>query len=823
MRDKLKREKLTMIELFSGIGSQIRGTENTGLWDCSVVNTAEINKEAMVSYAAVHCGLTPEMIETYDAYPSREEMAKYLADRNIGYDFKQKKPFDWYKLAKRKTTELNKYYLACKLTGNLGDISAIKGLNYADLWTYSFPCFVEGTLVLTDKGYKPIEYITAADYVLTHTNEYRKVVKPMVNRADELYRVSTMVSEPLYTTAEHPFYVRKKVSYSDTNKHTRTFGEPEWVKAKDLTKDYYVGTAINQNAELPFYDADIGVFVQLSNYFDTTDFWYLIGRYMGDGWIRDTDAIVISSGRDSLDALMRPIKHLGLSNSIKYAGTLVNVYLNVSEIGTYCDQFGRGLLNKRLTEDVLNLPVSLQRAFLRGYLDAVGCYRQGHYEVESASRELLYGVGQCIAKSYKVPFSIYKEKKSNVDMYNLVFKRRVLKTDKAFYEDGYIWSPIWKVGTEQYHGFVYNLEVETDNSYVVQNVIVHNCQDLSVAGLQRGLVKGETRSGLLYEVGRLLEVAKTEGSLPKYLLLENVKNLVSAKFKPQFEDWVAYLESLGYNTYWKVLNSKECGIPQNRERTFAISIRKDLDTGTFVFPKPFELTLRLCDLLEPKVDEIYFLSEKVQARFKLTDETFTKQIIGTTAPDCRQIGQRDRVYSKEGIMGSLMHTDYKQPKQIIDNQEECQRYLENLSDSCNFVKKGAQGIIDKLGRLPEMFNAYNQTEITDVAPTLTTQCHSSTASGTCLKCEPNYRIRKLTPTECWRLMGFETADIVKARQMGTSDTSLYEQAGNSIVTNCIALIMEHLYKAQVDTTYVCFDEQVNSVNFTQPQKVASLN
>ena len=134
------------------------------------------------------------------------------------------------------------------------------------------------------------------------------------------------------------------------------------------------------------------------------------------------------------------------------------------------------------------------------------------------------------------------------------------------------------------------------------------CQDISVAGNQKGISEG-TRSGLLYQVQRLLEVAKNEGTLPKYLLLENVKNLVGKKFKSQFDNWLFYLDQLGYDTYWQVLNAKNFGIPQNRERVFAVSIRKDLNQ-TFEFPKAEALTKKLADILEDKVDEKFYLSDK---------------------------------------------------------------------------------------------------------------------------------------------------------------------------------------------------------------------
>lgn len=123
-----------------------------------------------------------------------------------------------------------------------------------------------------------------------------------------------------------------------------------------------------------------------------------------------------------------------------------------------------------------------------------------------------------------------------------------------------------------------------------------------------------TTSGLLQEVQRLLSVAYKNNELPKYLLLENVKNLVGKKFKPQFDAWIRWLDSIGYNTYYQVLNSKHFGIPQNRERIFAVSIRKDIDDGKFKFPEQIPLTTRLKDILEKNVDEKYYLSsDKVES------------------------------------------------------------------------------------------------------------------------------------------------------------------------------------------------------------------
>ena len=127
------------------------------------------------------------------------------------------------------------------------------------------------------------------------------------------------------------------------------------------------------------------------------------------------------------------------------------------------------------------------------------------------------------------------------------------------------------------------------------------CQDISVSGYQKGLDKHSgTRSSLLWECCKIIETKR-----PKYLMMENVKNLVGSNHRANFEEFLTYLESLGYSNKWKVLNARDYGIPQNRERVFCISV---LEKNSFEFPKPIELKLSMFDLLEDKVDAKYELS-----------------------------------------------------------------------------------------------------------------------------------------------------------------------------------------------------------------------
>lgn len=177
------------------------------------------------------------------------------------------------------------------------------------------------------------------------------------------------------------------------------------------------------------------------------------------------------------------------------------------------------------------------------------------------------------------------------------------------------------------------------------------CQDLSTAGKCQGMGKGSgTRSGLLWEVERLLdELVSKDGnkSLPQVLLMENVPEVIGTKNIQHFAKWLEKLESLGYKCYWQLLNGKNYGIPQNRERCFMVSILGDY---YYSFPKPIKLEKRLSDMLEKNVDESFYLSEKAVAG------------IENTAFNSAKLENRTE---KDGIMGTLLARDYKDPKLVI--------------------------------------------------------------------------------------------------------------------------------------------------------------
>lgn len=488
-----------VVELCSGIGAQVKGFSKTNLFDVKSVATADLDKEVVVSYAAIHCGLTNDLITNYPSYPTKEEMVEQLTKKRLGYDFKKDKPYNWEKLSKRKdkTKGIEKYWLADYLSHNLGDMMQIESIPDCDMLTYSTPC-------------------------------------------------------------------------------------------TDLS---------------------------------------ISGKQEGLKWT---------------------------------------------------------------------------------------CQDCGHE-----------------------------------------------------------YNPA---------------QLDVDARYICPNCKSHNIKS--------------TRSGLLYEVERLLVKAKDNNNLPKFLLMENVDALVSKKYIDSFNDWIERLSNLGYNSYFQTLNAKCCGVPQNRNRIFCISILKSIDTKLFKFPEPFDSGVRLKDLLETDEDILkkYFLSDEVQMRLQITDPTFEKNIIGTTKPEFRTIGQRDVVYKEDSIMGTLVATDYKQPKQILVDSVLVKNSNSpiHIADLCS----------EKYKRMHEQSRRVYSED--GIAPAITTICGGNQEP----KVErDNFRIvRKLTPKEAHRLMGFDDIDYERCKAVGMSDTQGYKQSGNSIVTNCIVLLAEHLYKAIYNQDYICIDE-----NFTKPQ------
>lgn len=520
------------------------------------------------------------------------------------------------------------------------------------------------------------------------------------------------------------------------------------------------------------------------------------------------------------------------------------------------------------------------------------------------------------------------------------------------------------------------------------------CTDISVAGKQKGFLDedgNKTRSGMYYEGIRILRYKQ-----PALSIIENVKNLTGKKFKKEFDMVLSDLDEAGYNSYYKVLNAKNYGIPQNRERVFIISIRKDLDNGQFKFPEPFDNGIRLKDILEDEVDEKFYLSDdKVQkflSNFNQSELPVTTRNSDTVSTiratyykngernvceniengngyegvvesnNVKQIGnisegnsslgnsQTGHIYSVEGICPTLNTCGggQREPKivcgidksnnhpSVIDNANcitcredrgvsnrkkegtavlECpevsyrldanyykgtspeeyvkkhrrqlvfeertikipqatkQGYIEcevgGVADLSYPNSKTRRGCVQENGTISptitatetgicriepkerffkqaletfekadtkygDTIDAYNKrVNQSGYSPTITTRPEGFKTA--ILPVTKDIRIRKLTPRECFRLMGFSDRDFDAAKNVGVSNSQLYKQAGNSIVVDVLYYIYVELYKAMpylfddlkltsffsgIGAFEVALDrlyEGINSGNFINPQ------
>lgn len=336
------------------------------------------------------------------------------------------------------------------------------------------------------------------------------------------------------------------------------------------------------------------------------------------------------------------------------------------------------------------------------------------------------------------------------------------------------------------------------------------CQDISNAGKQKGFEDENgnlTRSGLFFYAAAMIGRIK-----PKIAICENVKALTGKKFVKEFKIVLDTLDEMGYNNYWQVLNAKDYGIPQNRERVFVVSVRKDIDNGQFNFPKPFNLEKKLVDLLENEVDDKYYLSDEVSAlKMKLCSSLIEQGLVEENDV-IRHSYTKNRLNNGIENMGRTENKEKLSP--TLDTRCDCLgvvvkepigcelRYDEGIRTFKDNIM-GALRTIDGCGSKhiiePIIYDDYNGRIKADQSAigSLTTNCGNDAPRNGVKIIEPNLRIRKLTPKECWRLMGFDNEDIEKAQAVGISNAQLYKQAGNSIVVNVLMELFKSLKNANL--------------------------
>lgn len=315
-----------------------------------------------------------------------------------------------------------------------------------------------------------------------------------------------------------------------------------------------------------------------------------------------------------------------------------------------------------------------------------------------------------------------------------------------------------------------DLRIKNKDEYEYILTYSFPCQDVSQGGKGEGMSKGSgTRSGLLWEVERLLNETK---ELPQILLMENVPQVIGKKFLGDFNKWTKALEELGYTNHYDKLMGTCFGIPQKRKRVFMVSILGDYD---FEFPEGFELETTMRDYLEPSVEEKYYLSDRGLEYVISTHQRFI------SVDGVKQIGNYVTWEDKKGRLNTQDHRAFN--KDVVGTIPAMERGIPKIVTKSGFFKD--KKLIDHTAS--ERFTK----DIKDntISPTIKTKNHIGIIEQEDVD---RYRIRKLTPRECWRLMGFTDQDFDKAKSAGISDTQLYKQAGNSIIVPVLEAIFKQL-------------------------------
>ena len=289
------------------------------------------------------------------------------------------------------------------------------------------------------------------------------------------------------------------------------------------------------------------------------------------------------------------------------------------------------------------------------------------------------------------------------------------------------------------------------------------CQDLSLAGKGKGMSDTSTRSGMLWEVERILSECYELGTMPQILLMENVPQVHGIDNLQDFNKWKSRLEQLGYKNYFQDLIATDYGIPQTRNRCFMVSILGDY---SYTFPKPIPLKLKLKDMLEDNVDEKYYLSDKM-INYIYSDDNAGKYNRKAARESCDRSIER-------GIACTITTTAGNRP-------------TDNFIKVKNATKQGYLEATDGDGiDISSRMEHHRGNVQKDKIQTLTTSGGNDRGVV-----NSDLRIRKLTPKECFRLQGVKDEDFEKCAK-NQSDSSLYHLAGDSIVVNVLMAIFKQL-------------------------------
>ena len=514
--------------------------------------------------AGLLCGITPKFASEIEPFPiavtkKRLPMMKHVGDvsKIKGSDLEPVdiitfgSPCQDMSIAGKRSglegSRSNLFFQAIRIIKEMREASNGKYPRFA---VWENVCFTAGTLITTEYGYKTIESIRIGDKVKTLSGKYMPVRKLYKTRNQEVMRIIAPGSEPLICTPNHPFYIKKRQVHEENMPYRCLFGKPEWIKASELTTEDLVGYVLDVPDE------------KMDNLITESEAW-AIGRWLADGSVdlsKSNPRIFISCGNKKIDFTR---ERLGLLPYRIYENhphpTALNFAFTSWDFYKLIEAAGKGAGNKCVPPYIFKLPIHLQKTVLEGYISGDGYIRKRKYHTElsanTVSRELAYGISRLIRNCYHEGCSISvsppKDGVINGRILNANYPVYTLcaclntKQSRSFVENGILWQPIRSIERLSKKENVYNLSVEEDNTYEVNNIIVHNCGAFSSNG-------GEDFRTVLEEFCKIKE---PDVSLPKP------------------KRWTKSGEILGNNfsVAYRTFDAQYWGVPQRRMRIYLVT------------------------------------------------------------------------------------------------------------------------------------------------------------------------------------------------------------------------------------------------------------
>jgi len=442
-----------------------------------------------------------------------------------------------------------------------------------DLVCAGFPCFTAGTSILTEAGYRPIEQVAVGDRVLSHRGGWCAVRAVGSRGTQPVRRIRAVGTLPVTVTNEHPFLARRCLG-------ARCFDPPAWVAAEDLTTDHFVAQV------LPAVEPDVE---RAGEFGCNLDFWWLVGRYLADGWIVDrrsrskpesscctSGRVVVCANHEKAQELRERIARAGFHAVEVREHSIVKFHIVKRRLWGFLRNFGRYAHGKFLPGWVFSLDRVRADALVTGYLTGDGCPAKRGWRASTVSKELALGIVLLLQRARGIVVSVRPstnkrpgwsiDGRVGVERTNYIID--VPQRNRCSFVDtqGVGWRRIrYNRSVEGPGEVVYNLSVVGDESYVADGIVVHNCQPASGAGKRRGTAD---ERWLWPDVLRVIR--ETD---PRTVFLENVSGLLTVNHGAAFAEVVRDLDRASYRVAWVTLRASDVGAPHRRARVFILAHR----------------------------------------------------------------------------------------------------------------------------------------------------------------------------------------------------------------------------------------------------------